>query len=67
MVDPFPDRLGSELRDRVTRIDALGAALVAEIAPGAVPDPVLVIQLVEALDRIEFSEQAGVKPPPTEG
>src|SRR3989442_755349 len=37
-VDSVLDRLGAELRDRVPRIDALRAALVAEVAAGAVPD-----------------------------
>src|SRR5262249_12453127 len=35
-VDALGHRLGSELRDRVARVDALRAALVAEVAPGAV-------------------------------
>src|SRR5947209_10171311 len=49
-VDAVADRLGSELRDRVTRVDALWAALVAEEAPGALPDPVLAAVLLEPLD-----------------
>src|SRR5207247_6149734 len=39
-VDAEADRLGSELGDRVARIDSLRAALVAEGAARAVPDPV---------------------------
>src|SRR5436190_23122712 len=50
-VDPEPHRFGAELCDRVTRIDALRAALVAEIAPCAVPDAVLAVVLLETLDR----------------
>src|SRR5712691_3326328 len=50
VVDAFADRLGAELRDRVTRIDALGTALVAEVAARAVPDSVLSIELVQPLD-----------------
>src|SRR5262249_13552192 len=41
VVDPPRDGLCAELRDGVARIDALRAALVAEVAAGAVPDPVL--------------------------
>ncbi len=37
-VDPLLDRLGAELCDRVARVDALRAALVAEVAAGALPD-----------------------------
>ena len=47
---PSLHRLGAELRDRVARVDALGAALVAEVAARALPDPVLAAVLVEALD-----------------
>ena len=50
-VDAGFDRLGAELRDRVARIDALRTALVAEVAPGAVPDAVLVGVGLQALDR----------------
>src|SRR5262249_10836988 len=49
-VDPEPDRLGAELRDRVARIDALRAALIAEVAAGAVPDAVLLAVALEPLD-----------------
>ena len=49
-VDPLLDRLGAELRDRVTRVDALRAALVAEVAAGALPDPVLGGVVLEPLD-----------------
>src|SRR5437879_4496485 len=48
LVDTLLDRLGSELRDRVPRVDSLGAALVAEVAASAVPDPVLVVVIVQA-------------------
>src|SRR5581483_204647 len=50
-VDAVPDRLGAELRDRVPRVDALRAALVAEEAARAFPDPVLAAVLLEPLDR----------------
>jgi hypothetical protein len=50
-VDPLGDRLGAELRDRVARVDPLGTALVAEIAARAVPDPVLVVVVLEPLVR----------------
>ena len=49
VVDALLHRLGAELRDRVARVDALGAALVAEVAAGALPDPVLARVLVEPL------------------
>ena len=49
-VDPRLHRLGAELRDRVARVDALRAALVAEVAARAVPDPVRLVVLVEPLD-----------------
>src|SRR4029078_587826 len=49
-VDHFRNRLGAELRDRVAWVDALGAALVAEVAARAVPDPVFVVVALEALD-----------------
>src|SRR6185369_13974324 len=49
-VDAVLDRLGAELRDRVARVDALRAALVAEVAPRAVPDSVLAVVRVEPLD-----------------
>jgi hypothetical protein len=51
VVDLLLDRLGAELGDRVARVDAFRAALIAEVAARAVPDPVLVVQLVEPLDR----------------
>ena len=35
-----------------SRIDALRAALVAEVAPRAIPDPVLLVELVQARDLI---------------
>src|SRR5581483_357861 len=47
-IDALPHRLGAELRDRIARVDALRAALVAEVAPGALPDAVLAVQLLEA-------------------
>src|SRR6516165_2575506 len=50
-VDAEPDRLGAELRDRVARVDSLRAALVAEVAARAVPDAVLLVVALEALDR----------------
>ena len=50
-VDADVYRLGAELRDRVARVDALGAALVAEVAARAVPDAVLVVVGLQALDR----------------
>src|SRR5437763_16325204 len=50
-VDPLCDRLRAELRDRVTRVDALRAALVAEEAARAVPAPVLGVVLLEPLDH----------------
>ena len=46
-----PDRLRPELRDRVARVDALRAPLVAEIAARAVPDAVLGAVVLEPLDR----------------
>ena len=49
-VDPVLDRLRAELRDRVARVDALRAALVAEEAARALPDPVLAAVLLEPLD-----------------
>src|SRR5262249_15360603 len=51
-VDALLHRLGAELRDRVARIDALRTALVAEVAAGALPDPVLAVQTVEALHLV---------------
>ena len=50
-VDPLAHRLGAELRDRVARVDALRAALVAEVAARAVPDAVLLRVRLEPLDR----------------
>ena len=50
-VDPVLHRLGAELRDRIARIDALGAALVAEVAARAVPEAVRLGVLLESLDR----------------
>src|SRR6185437_3401438 len=47
-VDALLHRLGAELGDRVARIDALRAALVAEVAARALPDAVLAVQRVEA-------------------
>src|SRR5205823_1388961 len=52
VVDAVLDRLGAELRDRVARVDALGAALIAEVAAGAVPDPVLFVERVQARDVV---------------
>ncbi len=49
-VDACAHGLGAELRDRVARIDALRAALLAEVAARAVPDPVLVRVRLEPLD-----------------
>src|SRR5436190_13140929 len=49
-VDPLLDRLGAELCDRVPRIDAFGTALIAEVTAGAIPDPVLVVIVLESLD-----------------
>ncbi len=49
-VDAGLHRLRAELRDRVARVDALRAALVAEVAAGAVPDPVLLAVALEPLD-----------------
>src|SRR5439155_5918823 len=39
VVDVEADRLGPELRDRIARVDPLRAALIAEVAARAVPDP----------------------------
>src|SRR3954447_7024310 len=50
VVDALLDRLGAQLGNRVTRVDALRAALVAEVAPRAVPDPMLLVIGVEPLD-----------------
>ena len=50
VVDLLLDRLGAELGDRVARVDALRAALVAEVAARAVPDPVLLVVLVQPRD-----------------
>ena len=50
-VDAFLDRLGAELRDRVARVDALRAALGAEVAARALPDAVLAAVLLEPFDR----------------
>ncbi len=50
VVDPLLDRLSAELGDRVARVDPFRAALVAEVAPRAVPDPVLAVVLVEPLN-----------------
>src|SRR6266511_2802717 len=47
VVDPLLDRLGTELRDRVARVDAFRTALVAEVAARAVPDPVLLVEVVQ--------------------
>src|SRR5205823_813712 len=55
VVDAVPDRLGAELRDCVAWIDALRAALVAEVAARAVPDPVLLVEPVEPLDRLRVA------------
>ena len=49
-VDPVLHRLGAELRDRVARVDALRAALVAEVAARAVPEAVRLGVLLEPLD-----------------
>src|SRR6266508_408349 len=49
-IDALLDRLRAELGDRVTRVDALRTAFVAEIAARAVPDPVLVVVGLEPLD-----------------
>ncbi len=49
-VDAFLDRLGAELRDRLARVDALRAALGAEVAARAFPDAVLLAVLLEPLD-----------------
>src|SRR5204863_4917929 len=49
-VDALRDRFGAELRDRVSRIDALGAALIAEVAARAIPDAVLGVVLLEPID-----------------
>ena len=57
-VDAETHGLGTELRDRVAWIDALGAALVAEVAPGAVPDPVLVVVSLEARDLVALARIA---------
>src|SRR5262249_6635809 len=50
-VDAFLDGLGTQLRDRVARVDALRAALIAEVAARAVPDAVLVVVVLEPLHR----------------
>src|SRR5205085_12635516 len=42
--------LGAERRDRVARVDAFRAALVAEVAARAVPDAVLLVVPLEPLD-----------------
>src|SRR5215510_1403930 len=50
-IDAVMNRVRPELCNRIARIDALRAALVAEVAPGAVPDAVLVAVGLEPLDR----------------
>ena len=47
---PFSIASAPELRDRVARVDALGAALLAEVAAGAVPDAVLLGVRLQPLD-----------------
>ena len=42
------ERLRAELGDRVARVDALRAALVAEVAARAVPDAVRAVQILQA-------------------
>src|SRR5262249_27516881 len=49
-VDAVPDRLGAQLRDRVARVDSLRAALLTEVAAGALPDPVLAAVVLEPVD-----------------
>jgi hypothetical protein len=57
-VDALFHRLGAELRDRVARVDALRAALVAEVAPGAFPDAVLAVQLLEPSELLAVARIA---------
>src|SRR5256714_3641683 len=56
-VDAFGDRLGAQLGDRVARVDALRAALVAEVAARALPDAVLA---VDELEPVDLARVAGV-------
>ncbi len=58
VVDVEADRLGAELRDRVARVDALRAALIAEVATRAVPDPVLPVHRVEPPDLVVVARVA---------
>ena len=61
VVDPLLDRLGAELGDRVARVDALRAALVAEVAARAVPDPVLFVVARSAARRRRWSRASPTK------
>src|SRR5919204_1883074 len=49
-VDAVRDRLGAELRDRVARVDALRAALIAEVAARPTPNAVLRVVVLEPID-----------------
>src|SRR5438045_505825 len=66
-VDAVRDRLGAELRDRVARVDALRAALVAEVAAGAIPDAVLRVVRLEPLDGRRVARVADEAHPLREG
>src|SRR5262249_24606996 len=58
-VDALLHRLGAEFRDGVTRVDALRAALVAEVAARALPDPVATVDLLEPLKLRAVARIAG--------
>src|SRR5262249_49218080 len=49
-VAPRGDRLRSQLRVGAARVAALRAALVAEVAARALPDPVLAVHRLEPID-----------------
>ena len=63
-VDPLLHRLGTQLRDRVARVDPFGAALAAVVATGAGPQAVLAVQRLEALVK-KKTEQAAIVLPMT--
>src|SRR4029453_16649853 len=67
VVDPLPDRFGAELRDRIARVDALRAPLVAEVAAGAVPDAVLAVEVLQPVDVVPVARVADEAKPLREG